>query len=78
MHGGIGMPRPTAAWQDPAYLRMAPLAVTLIGHKLVSLHAWHTRGRRPEPWQVHLRETIDDRPLDTATRTRGRSKRRDD
>ena len=45
------------------------LTVTLIGHNLVSLHAWHTTRGRPEPWQVHLGEPIDDRPLDKATRT---------
>ena len=51
------------------------LAVTLIGHNLVRLHAWHTVRGRPEPWQVHLGEPVDDRPLDKATRTRGRRKR---
>jgi hypothetical protein len=51
------------------------MAVTLIGHNLVSLHAWHTTRGRPEPWQVHLGEPIDDRPLDKATRTRGRRRR---
>jgi len=51
------------------------LAVTLIGHNLVSLHAWHTARGRPEPWQVHLGEPVDDRPLDKATRTRGRRRR---
>jgi hypothetical protein len=50
------------------------LAVTLIGHNLVRLHAWHTVRGRPEPWQIHLGEPIDDRPLDKATRTRGRRK----
>ncbi len=30
------------------------LAITLIGHNLVRLHAWHTVRGRPEPWQVHL------------------------
>ena len=30
------------------------LAVTRIGHNLVSLHAWHTRRGLPEPWQAHL------------------------
>ena len=54
------------------------LAVTLIGHNLVSLHAWHTRRGRPEPWQVHLGEPLDDRPLDNATRTRGRGRHRSD
>ena len=29
------------------------MAVTLIGHNLVSLHAWHTIRGQPEPWQVH-------------------------
>ena len=48
------------------------------GHNLVSLHAWHTRRGQPEPWQVHLGEPIDDRPLDKATRTRGRRKRQTD
>jgi len=51
------------------------MAVTLIGHNLVSLHAWHTTRGRPEPWQIHLGEPVDDRPLDTATRTRGRRSR---
>jgi len=51
------------------------MAVTLIGHNLVSLHAWHTRRGRPEPWQVHLGEPLDNRPLDKATRTRGRRRR---
>jgi hypothetical protein len=50
------------------------LAITLIGHNLVRLHAWHTVRGRPEPWQVHLGEPVDDRPLDKATRTRGRRK----
>ncbi len=36
--------------------------------------AWHTVRGRPEPWQVHLGEPVDDRPLDKATRTRGRRK----
>jgi hypothetical protein len=45
------------------------LAITLIGHNLVRLHAWHTVRGRPEPWQVHLGEPVDDRPLDKATRT---------
>ena len=54
------------------------LTVTLIGHNLVSLHAWHTTRGRPEPWQVHLGEPIDDRPLDKATRTRGRGRHRSD
>ena len=31
-------------------------------------HAWHTTRGRPEPWQVHLGEPIDDRP---STRPRG-------
>ena len=30
------------------------MAITLIGHNLVSLHAWHTRRGLPEPWQAHL------------------------
>lgn len=30
---------------------------------------WAVRCR-PEPWQVHLGEPVDDRPLDKATRTR--------
>jgi hypothetical protein len=51
------------------------LAVTLIGHNLARLHAWHTVRGLPEPWQVNLDEPIDDRPLDKATRTRGRRKR---
>ncbi|WP_143553782.1 transposase [Serinicoccus sp. CNJ-927] len=54
------------------------LAVTLVGHNLVRLHAWHTVRGLPEPWQVHLGEPVDDRPLDKATRTRGRRKRRGD
>ena len=53
------------------------LAITLVGHNLVRLHAWHTVRGAPEPWQIHLGEAIDDRPLDKATRTRGRRKRRD-
>ena len=51
------------------------MAITLIGHNLVSLHAWHTRRGLPEPWQAHLGEPVDDRPLEKATRTRGRRKR---
>lgn len=51
------------------------LAVTLIGHNLVRLHAWHTVRGRAEPWQVHLGEPVDHRPLDKATRTRGRRTR---
>lgn len=54
------------------------LAITLIGHNLVRLDASHTVRGRPEPWQVHLGEPIDDRPLDKATRTRGRRKRSGD
>jgi len=48
------------------------MAITLIGHNLVSLHAWHTRRGLPEPWQAHLGEPVDDRPMEKATRTRGR------
>ena len=54
------------------------MAITLVGHNLVSLHAWHTTRGLPEPWQVHLGEPIDDRPLDKATRTRGRRRRQTD
>lgn len=54
------------------------MTITLIGHNLVSLHAWHTTRGRPEPWQVHLGEPIDDRPLDRATRTRGRGRHQTD
>lgn len=54
------------------------LALTLIGHNLVSLHAWHTRRGLPEPWQAHLGEPVDERPLEKATRTRGRRKRQTD
>jgi len=54
------------------------LAVAYIGHNIVRLHAWHTTRGLPEPWQVHLGEPIDDRPLDKATRTRGRRKRQTD
>ena len=56
----------------------ALLAFAFIGHNLVRLHAWHTTRGLPEPWQVHLGEPVDDRPLDKATRTRGRRKRRSD
>lgn len=54
------------------------LAVAYIGHNIVRLHAWHTTRGLPEPWQVQLGEPIDDRPLDKATRTRGRRKRQTD
>ena len=54
------------------------MAVTLIGHNLVSLHAWHTKRGLPEPWQAHLGEPVDDRPLEKATRSRGRRKRQTD
>ena len=54
------------------------MAITLIGHNLVSLHAWHTKRGLPEPWQAHLGEPVDDRPLEKATRTRGRRKHRSD
>jgi hypothetical protein len=54
------------------------MAITLIGHNLVSLHAWHTRRGLPEPCQAHLGEPVDDRPLEKATRTRGRRKRHTD
>ena len=56
----------------------ALLAFAFIGHNLVRLHAWHTVRGLPEPWQVHLGEPVDERPLDKATRTRGRRKRRSD
>lgn len=56
----------------------APLAFAFVGHNLVRLHAWHTTRELPEPWQAHLGEPVDDRPLDKATRTRGRRKRRSD
>ena len=56
----------------------ALLAFAFVGHNLVRLHHWHTKRGRPEPWQVHLGEPVDDRPLDKATRTRGRRKRRPD
>ncbi|HRC13159.1 MAG TPA: hypothetical protein PLX68_09820 [Dermatophilaceae bacterium] len=56
----------------------ALLAFAFVGHNLVRLHAWHTTRGLPEPWQVHLGEPVDDRPLDKATRTRGRRKRRSD
>lgn len=54
------------------------MAIALVGHNLVSLHAWQTGPGRPEPWEVHLGEPMDDRPLDKSTRTRGRRKRRPD
>ena len=61
------------------------LAVTLIGHNLVSLHSWHTRRGLPEPWQAHPpprggapRRTRRRPPLEKATRTRGRRKRNTD
>lgn len=54
------------------------VAITLIGQNLVRLHAWHTVRGRPEPWQVHLGEPVDDTPLDKATRTTGRRKHRSD
>ncbi len=54
------------------------LALTLVGRNIVSLHTWHTKRGLPEPWQTHLGEPLDDRPLEKATRTRGRRKRQTD
>lgn len=75
MHGGIGVPRPTAAWQDPAYLRMVPFVPSVLtaGRGRVAaavvrhpLHGW-LRQRRGGGWDgsdVHrggaLDQLIDD------------------
>ncbi|WP_402374847.1 hypothetical protein [Isoptericola rhizosphaerae] len=64
---------------DRGFIRMRGLAATawllatqLAGYNAVHLHAWHTSRHRPDPWQQHLREVADNRPLDRYTRTRGR------
>ncbi len=54
------------------------LAITLIGRNLTRLHAWHTVRGVEEPWQTHLGELIDDRPIDRMTRTRGTRRPRQD
>ena len=51
------------------------LAVTLAGRNLRHLHTWRTIRGIEEPWQAHLGEPVDDRPIDKLTRTRGRRRR---
>jgi glycine/D-amino acid oxidase-like deaminating enzyme len=60
----------------------------LVAEPAASAHPHRTQPRQParlahqtrlpEPWQVHLGEPIDDRPLDKATRTRGRRRHQGD
>ncbi len=51
------------------------LAVTLAGRNFDRLHDWHTARGLNDPWQDHLGEPPDDRPLDRYTRTRGKPRR---
>ena len=48
------------------------LAITLAGRNLERLHDWHTTRHLLDPWQQHLGEEPDQRPLDRYTRSRGR------
>jgi len=54
------------------------LAIALAGANIRRLHAWHTTQGLPDPWQEHLGEEPDTRPLDRYTRTRGKKRKRDD
>lgn len=56
-------------------MTMLLVAVALAGYNATHLHDWYVGRGLPEPWQEHLGEPVDERPMRRYTRTRGNRRR---